>query len=229
MLHIAICDDNDTDLKEIHACVSKTMFDLEDIRIDEFLTGEDLIHALEEQKDTYELVLLDICMNPLDGLEVAEHIRNQKLDVDIIFITNSRDFVFKGYEYRAYSYILKSSMEELLPKNLQRYTDELNSNEACINVVSAGEKIRIPVSQIVYVESDGRKLILHLQNREVSIYGKMNDFQEMFDGNEFLRIHQSYLVARNKIDSVRKDTVVLGETELPFSRRYADQVRHVFD
>ncbi|MBR0145156.1 MAG: response regulator transcription factor [Eubacterium sp.] len=229
MLQIALCDDDRKDLDRISEIVSKTLFDVEDIQIKAYDSGKALIDALEENPGSVDLLLLDIGMEPVDGMEAAAYIRDHKLDMDIIFITKSTEHVYRGYQFRAYAYILKERIEQDIPTELLRYLEELSLSEAYLNITISGELHRIPVSSIRYIESDGRKLILHRNEDEISFYSKMTDIEEDMMKQGFLRIHQSYMVAKKEVCSVRKDTVVLKDTELPVSRRYADQTKKAFE
>ena len=103
MLRIAICDDDSTDVKIIHDCLSATLFDVEDIQVSSYPNGKELINHLQEDPEGIDLLLLDIGMTPVDGMEAAGYIRDQKLDMDIIFITKSTEYVYQGYQYRAYA------------------------------------------------------------------------------------------------------------------------------
>lgn len=229
MLQIALCDDDKKDLDRISEIISKTLFDVEDIQIRSYDSGKALIDALEENPGSVDLLLLDIGMEPVDGMEAASYIRDHKLDMDIIFITKSTEHVYRGYQFRAYAYILKERIEQDIPTELLRYLEELSLSEAYLNITISGELHRIPVSSIRYIESDGRKLILHRNEDEISFYSKMTDIEEDMTKQGFLRIHQSYMVAKKEVCSVRKDTVVLRDTELPVSRRYADQTKKAFE
>lgn len=225
MLQIAICDDDRKDMDVIHDLVTKAMFDMEEVHVRQFQNGKEMISYLQEHPDGCDLLLLDICMQPVDGMETAEYIRGNRLDIDIIFITNSKDYVYKGYQYRAYAYINKSRMQEAVPKELRRYIKERMGSEAFLNVSVSGEIHRIPISSIRYIDSNGRKLTLHRKEGELSFYSKMSELEEELKKHGFLRIHQSYMVAKSEIRSFRADTVVLDDMELPVSRRYAEDVK----
>ena len=227
MLRIAICDDDSADVKIIHDCLSATLFDVEDIQVSSYPNGKELINHLQEDPEGIDLLLLDIGMTPVDGMEAAGYIRDQKLDMDIIFITKSTEYVYQGYQYRAYAYILKDHLKMNLPEVLVRYVEELIHSEAYMNVSASGEMHRVPMSAIRYVESSGRKLILHLADEEISFYSKMSDIEDEMGRQGFVRIHQSYMVSKKYVRKMRKDAVVLEDMELPVSRRYAEQAKQM--
>jgi len=230
MLRIGICDDNRNDLNRIHDLVSKTLFSVEEIQILEYGSGKELLKKLEEDPKICDLLLLDICMEPVDGMDTAMFIRDHKLDMDIIFITHSTEYVYRGYKYRAYAYIVKDRLEEDVPQELRRYVDERYENGAMLTIEKGGEKHMIPVSSVSYIESGGRILTVHWDEEDLSFYGKMSDIEDNMRSLGFIRIHQSYMVSARKIKVVRKDTVVLDDmTELPVSRKYTGAVKGFFD
>ena len=222
MLRIVICDDEKSDGERIRDLVTKALFE-EDVYIQMFQHGNELVKYLE--KGECDLLLLDIGMEPLNGMEVAEYIRTHKMDLDIIFITKSTDYVYRGYQYRAFAYILKDRAENDIPAEINRYITAISQSDVYMNITISGELHRIPLSSIRYIESDGRKLILHRKNDEVSFYCKMSEVENELSCHDFIRIHQSYMVALREIQSVKKDMVVLEDIELPVSRRYSESVR----
>ena len=92
-----------------------------------------------------------------------------------------------------------------------------------------GETHRIPISSIRYIDSNGRKLTLHKKDGEISFYSKMSEVEDALLPHGFLRIHQSYMVAKSEIRVLRKEEVVLDDIELPISRKYAETVREALE
>lgn len=229
MLNIGICDDNQQDINLIADEITKSLFADEDIRIFRYSSGEKLLADIKEDKFCCNLLYLDIYMEPIDGMAVADYIRNNKLDVDIIFVTNSTEHVYKGYLYKAFSYILKNNLMEDVGIETKRYLQEIQDSEECINVTSDNVARKLPISQIIYVESSGRKLTLHMTNEDVSFYAKMADIEPVLTERGFIRTHQSYMIRIKKITGMTKETVSMGDIDIPISRRYYNEVRDTFN
>ena len=102
MLRIGICDDSQHDRDLIRETVGKALFDYEEIEITIFTSGDKVIESIEQGQFDCELLLLDIMMEPVNGMQVAEYIRTNKVDVDIIFITRSTQYVYQGYIYKLF-------------------------------------------------------------------------------------------------------------------------------
>ncbi len=219
-MYIGICDDNKADLSAVRRIISDTLFQVEDINIIEYNTGSEVIRDIEAGVFLSELLYLDIFMDGIDGMEVARYIREHDVDVDIIFVTNSVEHVYEGYMYKAFAYILKDTMEDKLPDATLRYMKEISTAEEYLNVTSEGVVKRIPISRINYIESEARKLVLHLKNDTVTFYGKLSELEEVLKDKGFTRIHQSYMVKDSAVTEFRRTEVYIGDIVLPISRRY---------
>ena len=229
MYKIAICEDEKKDMDQIRELVFDTLRPNEDVQIQPFSDGKDLIRNLEENPGRCNLLLLDIGMKPVDGMQVAEYIREHKLDMDIIFITKSDAYVYQGYKFKAYAYILKTWLKRDFKAELRRYWDEISANDAYMNVKIKGAVYQIPLSSIRFIESHERQLLIHQKKETTECYSKMCDVEEQLLEHGFLRIHQSYIVAKKEVCSIRKNAVVLSDRELPVSRRYIKTVREAFE
>lgn len=228
MLNIGICDDSIYDANLIYDLVTKALFSQEDMKIYRYTGGQQVIDSIEKKVFNCDLLYLDICMPDVNGLEVAAYIRQKRVDVDIIFVTRTSDYVYKGYMYKAFSYILKPTMEEDLPAETLRYLQEIRDSEECINVTSDGISRKVPISQIIYVESSKRKLILHTKAEEVPFYAKMSEIEPVLVERGFIRTHQSYMVKAKYVTEAKNGEVLLGDFSIPVSRRYSQQVNEFF-
>lgn len=230
MLKIGICDDSATDIKIIRSHVGKALFDFEDITIVEYVSGNQVVNAIKEEIFDCELLLLDIGMKPIDGIQVADFIRKNKVDVDIIFVTKTPEYVYEGYIYKAFSYVLKENMDRDMGKEMCRYVEELNSSEECLNVTFKGKPCRVAINSIWYVESNRRLIILHLRDgSEVSFYAKMTDIEEPLAERGFIRTHQSFMVRKQEIISMSREYVECEGFNVPLSRRYYQSVKDFFE
>lgn len=221
MLIIGVCDDIEDDRNLICDSVSKAMFDLEEIKIYRYASGQDLLDSIKKHDFYCNLLFLDICMSPITGMDVAEFLRKEKIDIDIIFITNSTDHVYQGYTYKAYAYILKKALKEEIKDVLVRYIEELQGTSDTLNVTSNGVVRHVQIKKIYFVDSHARLLTIHLQNEEISFYAKMSDLEPVLSEYNFSRIHQSYIVNDKMVTARGRDFVMLGELKLPVSRKYS--------
>lgn len=95
-------------------------------------------------------------------------------------------------------------------------------------VVKRSETLRIPVRDILYIESSAHKLHLHTRDSVYEYNDKMNHVAELLEPEGFIRCHQSYLVQIAAVTSVRSDKLFVSEHEIQISRKYKDSVRMTF-
>lgn len=228
MLKIAICEDNPQQKAEIVRIVEHALFSRTDMKIQCFENGEQLVKDIVEKKFFFDLLLLDIHMGKLDGMRTAEYIRRNRVDVDIIFITVSREHVYEGYTYKAFTYILKPIDEKRLTFELQRYMDEKEQTEEYLNVSVRGVIQRIALRKIKYFESDSRKILIHLKDSVLEFYAKLDEVESVVGEGLFFRCHQSYLINRCYVSSVGRSELYVGRMPIPISRKYQKAVKELF-
>lgn len=230
MIYIGICDDEKCFREAIHEMICKCVFQYDDITFSYFSSGAEVIEAIENKKFNCELLFLDINMPETNGLQTAAFIRENRIDVDIIFVTVSSEHVFDGYTYRAFTYLLKPLNVTRLSDELGRYMKLRENCSKCLYVNVGGKKVQIFLERVKYFAAEGRKILVIQKGEKelLSFYAKMGDLQETLQDDDFLRCHQSYLVNAKYIQSFSRTEINLSDEAIPVSRRYVEDVRNYF-
>ncbi len=231
MLRIAICDDE----KYICDYIEKRTINYlakadEEADIAVFLDGAPLLKECEKNPAGFDIIFLDIKMKTINGVDCAKLLRDTGVEALIVFVTSSAEYVFSGYEVKAFRYILKTDLENAFDRIFGECLRELSkSDDSYYTVKTASSVKNISVNDILYFESNKRVLVIHLKNDEISFYGKLDDVENQLDGKDFIRTHQSYFVNAKKIKCVEKDRVQLqnGET-IPVSKSRATAVKNAY-
>ncbi len=222
MLKIAVCDDEQIILDKIVRCVEAEFSAYDQmIEIVVFHSGEDFLDTFlkEKNRNAFDIVFLDIELRTTNGIEIAKAIRKNGYTNFIVFVTSFVDYAVLGYKVGAFRYILKSSMEHQLVECIREMVELLRSRTLKSDVLD------ILLHDILYVESDNHKLIVHLINGEKqSRYMTLNELEERLDSYDFCRIHQSYLVNMNYVELIKRYEVKIEkEITLPVSKsRYQE-------
>lgn len=231
-MKIAICDDE----KEIREYLTKRVNDiLADYDLDGsvecFSDGAPLVERYRSGKGDFSLILLDITMKSCDGLTAAKRIREQDGDVMIVFVTASAEYVFSGYEVRAFRYILKPELINGFEGVFKDCLKELTkSGEVHFSFQTGNQTVSLNIKDIFYFESDKRKILIKtLGGKEYSFYSKLDKVEEELKKNDFVRCHQSFLLNAKKISSLRQGEAELinGET-VPVSKHRAKETNEAF-
>lgn len=231
MLNIAVCDDEkyicDFLKKSVIDCLAKADIDGE---VTVFDDGEPLVELYKEDKANFDLILLDINMKKCDGMTAAKKIRAVNDKVMIVFVTASAEYVFSGYEVRAFRYILKPELLHGFTGVFRECLEELTkSNDIRYTFQKASETVSVPLRDIMYFESDKRIVTVKCQNEEYSFYEKLDVIEEQLKKQDFVRCHQSFLVNAKKITSVRVNDLTLTDGQIiPVSKRRAKETNEAF-
>ncbi len=192
MFHFAVCDDEPFMLDELRALLDAYRRQRGvPCRIDGFTSGG----ALLDCGRSFDLILLDIQMEPPDGLETARRLRERGFRGPLIFLTVLKERVFDSFETQPFDYLLKPVDQERLRRSLDRAVNLLGRGVPRELVIrKSGVCLVVPFSEILYCEVLGRKIFLHRKSGEVlDYYGKMENLEQQADGR-FFRCHRSYLV-----------------------------------
>lgn len=227
MISIGICDDEKEHREALQEMVMKTMFQFDEVEFCFYESGRQVEEAIERDMFSCDLLLLDIHMEEKDGLETAAYIREHRIDVDIMFVTVSREHVFDGYTYQAFSYLLKPVDYNRLSGELKRYMSLRENCSKCLHVNIRGKQVQIFLDKVDYFVADGRKIVVFRKGEEetIAFYAKMGDLQETLKEDGFLRCHQSYLVNVQHIRTWSRKEIEVGGCLVPVSRKYAESVR----
>ncbi len=217
VFNIGICDDEIIHREILSNYVDKA-FSTKSYKVVEFNSGEDLLENYPEKLD---ILLLDVQMEGINGIEIAKKIRLFDTNVIIIFITAVIDFMQQGYEVRAFRYLLKPIDYNDFSKHLLQCEEDINKsceNHLTIKEDNEGQVIIIPIDSILYIETDSRSVIIHTDNQIYKTRVSINKLEKHLENKIFYRCHRSYLINLNKVRCISKNSVLIKDNEILVSR-----------
>lgn len=208
-------------------------------------TGETFsVHAFDDGTDIlknyraeYDIILMDIQMEHMDGMTAAEEIRKLDGEAVIIFITSLASYAIKGYAVSALDYIVKPVSYYVFSQSLRRAMEQLRRRTRTyllVNYKNAAQKI--DSADVCYIEVDGHNLVYHTVDGSITAPGAMRDVEARLEGSPFFRCNKGYLVNMAHVDGVVEDDAVVHGVRLQISRakkrafmdalnRYINEVR----
>lgn len=229
MLKIGICDEDKQFINYLQDLLSTILFQYTDWETEIFESSEDIIRAIDSGEFDCTLLFMEIFLKSTSGVNVAKYVNEHHIDTDIIFITSSQDYVFECYRYHTFAYLLKPLQQKEIEFEMRRYLEELEKSPKCLNISQKGNIVRIPIRSILYVESNYRKLIVHTRKKDYEYYEKIGVVDEVLKDEGFIRCHQSYLVAKDKVTTYSGNEMEIDGIRIPISRRYMEEVRKQFE
>ena len=217
MINIGICED------ELHYRVNiKDM--LGDIlstysinyKIYEFSSGEELLSNYPKDLD---ILIMDIQMKIINGMDTARKIREFDQNLEIIFMTSFSEFMQEGYEVKAYRYILKPISERKISRNILPCINEImkkKNNYLTINVKNYVDRIKI--DSIVYIEADRPNILIYTNDNKYTTKMSISKIDKILREHGFFRCHNSYIVNLKLVESMNSNTLKIGEKYIPISK-----------
>lgn len=201
------------------------------VAIQTYDSAESFLFSYEVDKSA-DILLLDIQMKSMDGVELAQKIRSENEEIQIVFITGIPDFMAEGYEVSALHYLMKPLKEDKFYSVLDRAAIKLKAIPRTILLPRAGGNIRLKVDNIVYIEVLSHIVTLHLVDRDETVRMRIADVEELL-GEGFFRCHRSFIVAMRYVSRVTRTAIIItvkgkSPIEIPLSRKLYDDANQIF-
>jgi DNA-binding LytR/AlgR family response regulator len=202
-------------------------------------TCSDAIEAINFlQSKPVDLIFLDIKMPELLGTDFIRALKNPP---KVIFTTAYRKYAIEGFELDAVDYLLKPiSFDRFLravskvmqtPLTDMKHEDEIQNSKSgapgYISFRSDRKMIKVALNDILYIESIKDYIKVITVTNTVITKQSISSVEEMLPKDMFIRIHRSYIVSLNKIESYNHELVWIAKQELPISRMYRHEVETV--
>ena len=182
-----------------------------------FQDGEDIA---ENYRSGFDLILMDIQMRFMSGMEAARKIRETDTEVLIVFITNEAQFAIEGYSVRAFDYLLKPLPYSVFSAKMDRIMTQMKqtTEDYLLLPLSDGAQ-RVDIRRILYVESRGHTMEIHTKDGVVRTNLKMGSLEEKLAERNFFRCHKGYLVNLEQVEKLEEYDCIIGTERIPVSRR----------
>ena len=225
MGRIIICDNHEKTVSELTRIIERTFPG--EFGIDGYVSFRQLMYEMgDELMEFPELLFLELAADYTEGIETARLLQQRLPELKIIFMTEHPECaeeIFDGI--RPFGLLLKPFNEKRLEKYIRRSFTENKSSEKQIKIKKKGRCCYIPMSEVLYVESHGRQLLLHKRNGTESAYEKISDFCARHPA-EFFRCHKSYAVNGKQIREVSAAYITLKSgVAVPISRQKYQEAR----
>lgn len=222
-LHIAVCDDDKgqtaflSNLTHVWArergCTVNTV---------SFPSAESFSFCYAEDQ-SFDILLLDIEMGGMNGVDLARAIRRVDRTLQIIFITGYMDYITDGYDVEALNYLLKPVTGEKLFPVLDRAAERLRRRENALVLEADGETVRVPLREIRFLEVLHNYVTVHAE-KDYTVKRPLSDLEQKLD-DSFFRTGRSFIVNLRYVKKATRTAVFLADgASVPLSRGLYDKL-----
>ena len=185
-----------------------------------FDNGMDALVYLKSNK--VDLIFLDINMGEMSGIQLLEA---GKVASQVIIITAYQEYALKGYELNVTDYLMKPYTFERFVQAVERVQVNLSKEEVSINkdfifVKTEYRLEKILLNEILYIEGMRDYRRIHLAQKRIMTLQTFKEFEQQIPTNIICRVHKSYMVSLDKIDSVERDRIKIKDNLIPISETY---------
>ncbi len=223
MVKIAVCDDEVDVLHHMKELLQK--YPKAELQITTYQSSKELAASSEG----YDIILLDIDMEEMNGLEAAEKIRERDKNVKIIFVTGYREYTIYAFAVHAFAYLIKPVKEEELFKQLEEAVIyQKAETDTIIDMISTAGVIHQAVKDIMYCEYQNRYIILR-NSKEKGFYkvkGKIKEMYEKLKPYHFALCHKSFIVNLFYVKNIKGYDIIMEDGSiLPLSQKKSADLR----
>lgn len=229
MYQLAICEDDDILRGEMQSlCHDILQEDDIEHQITAFSSADELEKFLQAENAPFDLLILDIQMEGLTGMELAQTLRQRGDRVSIIFVTGCEGYLPEGYGVQPIHFLLKPVSRESLAGALR--TDwRLNHRPKIVVLRSGSKTVTLPLSETRYIESYNHNIIVHQTEGDRTYLLSLRDFEKQTPRGQFCRCHNSYLVNMAYVVEIgRTELSLRGGARLPIGRAYYKALQSAF-
>lgn len=209
---IGICDDENVIRDKIEKiCINETKKYCEDVVIQKYSDGREVL-----EKD-FDILILDIEMEDVDGIVVKNYFQKRKKDTIIIFVTSHNEMMSQAFGVNVMGFVAKSYLDNQLQVMLD------DAMKRVMNTVSIEG---VDSRKVCYIQAEHIYNILHLENEtEVSVRCSSADLEKMLEVVGFIRVHRTYIINMVYVDHIKDKTVLVNKREIPVSARLKSRLR----
>jgi DNA-binding LytR/AlgR family response regulator len=202
-LLIALCEDDADEQKKLISLIQSGRVPAKTTVFD---SGEALLG--NDPSGSFDLVLMDIYMDGISGVEAARRIRNTDPEIPVAFVTTSKEHALDGYRLNVNRYLEKPVSQKAMDDVLLFALDR-RENPPGITILVQGRPLSLPVRRLLYVEQKAHYLTFHLlDNKTIQAKGKLDELMPQLEAFPFFRCHKSYLANLAFVTGIDRELMV---------------------
>lgn len=217
MIRIALVEDDGSYREELVQFLHRYEQESgEKIHITTFTDGDEIVDGYS---CNFDIILMDIVMKYMNGMDAAERIREKDSEVVIIFITNTPQYAMKGYLVDALDYVLKPITYFAFSQRIDRALSRMKKRKKKYLSIPYREGVKkLDISELTYVEVQDHELIFHTRQENYLSRGTLTDVEKTLEQHHFFRCNKCYLVNLEYVEGVQNNDILVAGDLVQVSR-----------
>jgi DNA-binding LytR/AlgR family response regulator len=170
-----------------------------------------------------DLIFLDIKMDEISGIQFLESV---KVNAEVVITTAYDEYALKGYDLNVTDYLLKpftlDRFIQSIEKVKHKISDKTASDLEFVFIKTENRLEKINIDEVLYVEGMGDYRRIHCSDKKIMTLQTYSELEELFPKTKIVRVHKSYMVALDKIDSIERSRIRIQDEIIPISDTYRE-------
>lgn len=185
------------------------------------------MEIIREKKKRIDLIFLDVEMPELTGIDFLNSIPEKDKPL-IIFVTSKEEYAVDAFEHDAVDYLLKPLNYPRFARAVSKARDIYSSNQTVqegmknLFVKKDNQLVKIRYSDILFIEAAADYMIVYTHTHRFMVHITMKALAERLPASDFTRVHRTYMVRKDKIDSVEEGHIKIGNRSIPIGGSYRE-------
>ena len=180
------------------------------------------------ENGNFDILLLDIEMGQMNGVDLARRLRKDNDRLQIIFVTGYDKYIADGYDVAALHYLMKPVDKDKLFSVLDRAAKLISDREKMLVIIENKTSEKIPLHKIIYIEAQQNYVVIHTADGERRVRAALSAVEKQLDDG-FFRTGKSFIVGMRYVASISKTEIKLDDgTQIPLGRGLYDNAQRAF-
>lgn len=228
-MRVILCDDNSVELSKLQDMVKKVdeAGDFQ-IELESYESADQMLFQLEDKLKFIDVLLIDINMPGLNGMEAAARLRKKGYVGEIVFTTVSKEHMLGAFDVRAFNYIVKGEtpLEKIYRVLKEVFSTASEKSKEYMLFTGVGEYRNVAVTDIKYFEVRGKIITVYYGNQSFEFLSTIGKMENLLFPKGFMRVHRSFLVSIPHIKDFSYDELTLiDNVKIPIGRKYSAALR----
>ena len=226
MYNIAICDDEIIYSEIIKNILEKELENYDgEYTIRTFGSSDDYLRYLKNEKDS-NLLILDVEMPGMGGIELKEYLNNMESPCNIIFVTNHTEAMGDAFGKNVIGFVNKTLLSEKLPVYIKKAVMRKKDDRKFI----AAKGSTVKMSDILYIKAEKKYTVIYCKDRECFSDKSITEWESELKGCDFFRCQRSYIINLGFIKMIERGRVeIYGGARIPVSRKLDAELDKIYD
>ncbi len=229
-MKIAVCDDDPMWIIHMEEYISRLRDDYSETEYDTYTSGDSLLEYYKTHGNQYNIVILDIEMNGVSGIETAQKIRDMDSEVCIFFLTSHREYVYDCFRPSPMNFWVKPVEYDVFRADIARAYKRIEESDAYLKVIENRSRIRIKCADIIYIENKDRKSHIYTASQVYTVGAPLGELMRELDNSVFVRVYKSFIINLKYVHIIEESGIRLygSDRVIPLSRTYKKELENKY-